>query len=299
MSEPRTLFPVGRTDVGKRLDRFLRERMPRLSRTRIQEMIRTRVFLSWEARVRPATVLVPGGEIRIAFRPIPETLLEIPIPVLERGDGWMAVDKPAGLPVHPHSKVRENTVIRMIRRQEGIESLTLTHRLDRETSGVLLLADNPETAALFAKAFEARQVHKEYLAVVEGVLDQDRGSIDLPVGKALHSRLFVRQGTESGKEALTSWQVERRGESKTLLRLFPHTGRRHQIRVHLEAIGHPVVGDMLYGRSDEDFLNKVKRETDRHLLHCARIRVEGARPVVDCSAPTPPDFLDRCGFRNR
>jgi 23S rRNA pseudouridine1911/1915/1917 synthase len=301
MGEPRTLYPVGRTDVGKRLDHFLHERIPKLSRTRIQTMIRTRVFLSWEARVRPATILVKGGDVHIAFQPVPETLLDIRIPVLARGDGWMALDKPAGLPVHPHSTVRENTVIRMIRRQEETESLTLAHRLDRETSGVLILADNRETASRLAVAFEQRKVHKEYLAVINGVLEEDEGNIDLPVGQAVESKVHVRQVAGTGQPAQTRWVVETRAADSTLVRLFPHTGRQHQIRVHMEAIGHPVVGDMLYGRPDSDFLDMVTGERNareeegapqRHLLHCARICFKADDLALDCHSPMPASFTD-------
>ncbi|MBD3867696.1 MAG: RluA family pseudouridine synthase [Acidobacteria bacterium] len=299
MSEPTTVYPVGRADVGKRLDRFLQEKIPRLSRSRIQEMIRARVLLSWDARVRPATVLVAGGVVRIDYVPLPETILEQEIPVLARGDGWLAVDKPAGIPVHPVNKVRENTVIRMLRRQEGNEELRLAHRLDRETSGVLLVAENSSTARTLSMAFENRQVKKEYLAVVRGVVQDQEGTIRLPVGKAPDSRVYVRQAAVSGYPSETGWQVEARGAEATMLRLFPRTGRRHQIRVHLEAIGHPVLGDLLYGRPDQDYLDLVTGQRDarkeeggpdRQLLHCARLVIGSGPGALDCRASLPTQF---------
>ena len=305
MSEPTTVYPVGRTDVGKRLDRFLQEKIPRLSRSRIQEMIRARVLLSWDARVRPATVLVPGGVVRIDYVPLPETLLEQEIPVLTRGEGWLAVDKPAGIPVHPVNTVRENTIIRMLRRQEGNEELRLAHRLDRETSGVLLVADNPLTARSLSLAFESRQVHKEYIAVVRGTVREEEGTIRLPVGKAQDSLVYTRQAAVEGYPSETGWQVVARGAGATLMRLFPKTGRRHQIRVHLEAIGHPVLGDLLYGRPDQDYLDLVTGERDprqeeggpdRQLLHCARIRIVSGGQHLDCVSEIPDLFrlwLDR------
>jgi 23S rRNA pseudouridine1911/1915/1917 synthase len=299
VSEPTTVYPVGRADVGKRLDRFLQEKIPRLSRSRIQEMIRVRVLLSWDARVRPATVLVAGGVVRIDYVPLPETILEQEIPILERGDGWLAVDKPSGLPVHPVNTIRENTVIRMLRRQEGNEQLRLAHRLDRETSGVLLVADNPSTARTLSMAFENRRVHKEYVAVVRGVVPGQEGTIRLPVGKATDSRVYVRQGAVGGYPSETAWQVEARGAAATMLRLFPRTGRRHQIRVHLEAIGHPVLGDLLYGRPDRDYLDLVAGERDprkegggpqRQLLHCSRIATGSVADGLDCESPLPGLF---------
>ena len=305
MSEPNTIYTVGRTDVGKRLDHFLHEKIPRLSRSRIQEMIRSRVILSWDARIRPATVLVPGGVVRIEYVPVSETLLKQEIPILARGDGWLAVDKPAGIPVHPVNTVRENTVIRMLRRQEGVEELRLIHRLDRETSGVLLVADNRSTARTLSMAFENRQVHKEYVAVVRGVVSENAGTVRLPVGKAPDSRVHVRQAAVAGAPSETGWQVEGRGPAATMLRLFPRTGRRHQIRVHLEAIGYPVLGDPLYGRPDRDYLDLVAGKRDprqqeggpaRQLLHCSRI-VFGSGPAgLDCVGPLPdlfPWWLER------
>ncbi len=305
MSEPNTIYTVGRTDVGKRLDHFLHEKIPRLSRSRIQEMIRSRVVLSWDARIRPATVLAPGGVVRIEYVPVAETLLKQEIPILARGDGWLAVDKPAGIPVHPVNTVRENTVIRMLRRQEGVEELRLVHRLDRETSGVLLVAYNRATARTLSMAFENRQVHKEYVAVVRGVVSENAGTVRLPVGKAPDSLVHVRQAAVEGAPSETGWQVEGRGPAATMLRLFPRTGRRHQIRVHLEAMGYPVLGDPLYGRPDRDYLDLVGGKRDprqeeggpaRQLLHCSRIVFESGPAGLDCTGPLPdlfPWWLER------
>ena len=104
------MFPVGPKDLGKRLDRFLNERVPGLSRSRIQDAIRTRVTLSWDVRARPATPVRPGGEVRIGWVPLAEEALSIEFPILARHDGWLAVDKPPGIPVHPVNRVRENSL---------------------------------------------------------------------------------------------------------------------------------------------------------------------------------------------
>jgi 23S rRNA-/tRNA-specific pseudouridylate synthase len=152
VSEPRTVFGVGERDRGKRLDRFLHEHIPGISRARIQRAIEERVTLSWGVTPRASTPVRPGGVVEVGYTPITEELLDVPIPVIARGDGWLAVDKPAGIPVHPVNSVRENTIIRMLRRQEGIEGLRLTHRLDRETTGVLLVAENAGTASTLSTA---------------------------------------------------------------------------------------------------------------------------------------------------
>ncbi len=301
MSDPVTAYVVGRGDGGKRLDRFLHERMPGLSRGRIQSAIRDRVTLSWGVRARPATPVRPGGSVVIGWTPISEVVRQDPIPVLARGQGWIAVDKPAGIPVHPVNRVRENSLIRMLRRQENDEGLRLCHRLDRETSGVLLVARDAGAARHLSGAFARGAVVKEYRALVRGRVQEESGSIVLPIARARGSRVWVRrEAAEAGEEASTGWIVERRLEGRTLLRVFPATGRRHQIRVHLAAIGHPIEGDLLYGRPDAEYLALVSRGEDvrrqgpgptRQMLHCARLvfpTAGGAEETVE--APLPADF---------
>ncbi|MCP3982543.1 MAG: RluA family pseudouridine synthase [bacterium] len=301
MSEPTTRFQVGRREQGKRLDRFLHGRIPGLSRTRIQRAIKERVELSWGVRARPSTPVQAGGTVSIGYTPLVEELLEIEIPVLVRGPGWLAVNKPSGVPVHPVNRIRENSLIRMLRRQERHAELRLTHRLDAETTGVLLIAENRETARSLSLSFMRGLVHKEYLAVVRGVVERDSGNIDLAIGPARDSQVYVRLEAGHGRESSTAWKVERRFADRTLLRLFPRTGRRHQLRVHLEAIGHPILGDLLYGRDDGPYLRLVRGEGDaradddgpsRQLLHCARLEFpdpsgEGTRTV---QAALPSDF---------
>jgi 23S rRNA pseudouridine1911/1915/1917 synthase len=301
MSEPTTRFVVGKREGGKRLDQFLHERIPGLSRTRIQQAIRERVTLSWGVKARPATPVRPEGEVLIGYTPLPERLLEIELQVLERGRGWLAVDKPPGIPVHPVNKVRENSLIRILRRQEGREELRLVHRLDSETSGVLLVAEDASTAGSLSRAFMDGLVHKEYLALVAGEVEGERGSVNLPIGDARSSRIYLKQEAGHGKPCSTSWRVEKRLPGRTLLRLYPKTGRRHQLRVHLEAIGHPILGDILYGRPEEDYLRMVRGEGDarreaagplRQLLHCALLRFpdpEG-EGTIELAAPLPADF---------
>ena len=303
MSEPITVYGVGPRDGGKRLDRFLHERIPGLSRGRIQSAIRDRVTLSWGVKARPATPVRSGGRVEIGWTPLPEVIRDVPIPVCARGAGWMAVDKPAGIPVHPVNTVRENSLIRMLRRQEGIASLRLCHRLDRETSGVLLVAENAATARALSTAFERGDVGKEYLALVRGEVEAERGTIDAPLAAARASRVWVRrEAGGEGEGAVTDWVVARRLPGRTLLRVFPRTGRRHQIRVHLASIGHPVDGDLLYGRPDADYLGVVSGGEDprassggplRQLLHCARLDFPspsrpGGRERVE--APIPADM---------
>lgn len=309
MSEPPTLFDVGPRDRGKRLDQFLHERIPGLSRSRIQRAIPARVSLSWGVRPRPSTPVRPGGSIRVGHTPLAEEVIDLRLPVLARGPGWLAVDKPAGLVVHPINTVKENSLIRMLRRQERDEALRLVHRLDRETTGALLIARDAATARALATAFSDGRVHKEYLALVESSVAGDEGTIDLPIGESDRRRVYVRREVaEDGERAVTRWRVERRLPAATLLRLFPETGRRHQLRVHLAAIGHPILGDILYGRPDADYVDlaagarDARRETGgpvRQLLHGARIAFSdpAGSGRVDVEAPLPSDFEEILGGR--
>lgn len=299
MSEPRTRFVVGGREAGRRLDRFLQEQLPRWSRTRIQRTIRERVRLSWGVDARPATPVRAGGEITIDWQPPEERLLETTIPLLAEGPGWLAVDKPPGIPVHPVNREFENTIVRMLRRQRGEERLSLAHRLDRDTSGVLLLSRDAEHASRLQRAFLDERVHKEYLAVVRGVPAQREGEIDLAIGEDDASRVHTRRTVrEDGQPALTRWRLEQSVGDRALLRLFPRSGRRHQLRVHLEAIGHPILGDLLYGRDDAAYLRVVAGEGDarleeggarRQLLHCARLVLP---ELPELEAPLPADFTE-------
>jgi 23S rRNA pseudouridine1911/1915/1917 synthase len=301
MSEPTTEYVIGKREGGKRLDHYLHERIPSLSRNRIQQMIRDRVSLSWGVNARPSTPVRAGGLVTIGYVPLAETLLEIDLPILDTGTGWLAVNKPSGIVVHPVNKVRENSLIRMLRRQEGREGLRLVHRLDRETTGVLIVAEDSDTARALSQAFIEGEVHKEYLALVDGVIESDSGRIELPIGRDEHSAIYTKQAAGVGQSCLTEWSVERRYESRTLVRLFPRTGRRHQLRVHMTAIGHPILGDAMYGQSEAIYLDLVSGDGDlrrraggpqRQLLHCARMvfpdPAAGGR--LEVTAALPEDF---------
>lgn len=304
MSERATVYRVGPSDRGKRLDRFLKEKLSGLSRTRLQRAIRMHTELSWTVRPRPATRVLPGGDVRVGFEPLWEPRLELSIPVLARGRDWLAVDKPAGIVAHPVNSVRENSLIRILRRQEGNDELRLAHRLDRETSGVLLVAASRESARRLSRAFERGVVLKEYLALVRGVVEVEEGRIELPIGRDEASRVFVRREVRpSGEAARTDFRVVWRLPHATLLQVVPRTGRSHQIRVHLAAIGHPVAGDILYGRPDRDYLDLARGVRDarheeggprRQLLHCARLAFEdpSTGEPVEVVSSLPADFLE-------
>ncbi|HET6374273.1 MAG TPA: RluA family pseudouridine synthase [Candidatus Polarisedimenticolia bacterium] len=302
------IYTVGPRDPAVRLDLFLKERIPKLSRRRIQDAIGTRVRVPGHGAAKPATLLRPGDTVIVepAAPPV-EQEPEIQVPVMHVDDLLVVIDKPAGLIVHPSNNVRKASVSHVLARQiEG--PLHLVHRLDRETSGVMLIARSVPAARTLSMqlARAAEGMQKSYLAVVFGEMMLQEGLIDLPIGKARRSAVYVKRGVnqEEGRSSRTWFHVEARGGGFSLVRARLQTGRRHQIRVHLAAIGHPVVGDKLYGPAEAHYLRFIKggfdermrREllTERQMLHASTLGF--AHPAdgrsMTFTAPLPRDMRE-------
>lgn len=290
MDDSCTRYRVGPAHRGWRLDRFLQLQVPRLSRTEIQRAIVERVRVDRLRRPRPSSRLVPGDRIVFRYPDLQEdddALREIRLPVLYEDDELLAVSKPSGIVVHPNNRSRRGSVIGLLRERypEG-DSLTLAHRLDRETSGVTLLAKGPRMARLLHRAFLERRVAKRYLAIVEGEVQGTRGVLDFPMSPGREVLMRVRQkiDLEEGARAVTRFRVRARVPDFTLLELRPITGRQHQIRVHLREIGHPIVGDKLYGPDPRFHLRHLegrlgatdwaRLRTARQQLHAASLGLE-------------------------
>jgi RluA family pseudouridine synthase len=228
--------------------------------------------------------------------------------VLYDDDALLVVDKPALLPMHADGPFVRNTLVWLARALPGNAQVQLVHRLDRETSGVVVLARNGAARAALERQFAGGQIEKVYLALVAGVVAADFRS-DAPIGHAAGSTIALRRSAapdaRGARPAATDFAVVARGADSTLLRCTPHTGRTHQIRVHLEHAGHPVLGDKLYGRPDADYLAFVARvkaggdardttsgRPSRQLLHAAELALthplDGSRRRF--SAPLPADF---------
>jgi 23S rRNA pseudouridine1911/1915/1917 synthase len=258
MSEEKDIIPV-RLRVpaecaGWRLDHFLKHRIRRLSRTKIRDIIETQVRLPDGRRPRPASG-VRGGEVIVIDRPAPQ---EPPVPryfgVLAEDETFLALDKPAGLPIHTTAKYFRNTLTALLREKYPDQPLQVCHRIDRETSGVLLVARDPEAASQLKRAFARRHVKKSYLALVHGVPPAE-GVIDLPL-KLLDSPSRIMMGVHAGGlPSISRYRVIRAFAAHALVEVAPETGRQHQIRVHLAAIGHPIVGDKLYRASERAFMD--------------------------------------------
>lgn len=162
----------------------------------------------------------------------------------------LAVDKPAGLPVHPSASYHRNTLTQLLRDRYGSPSPQIAHRLDKETSGVLVCGKTPESERAIKRAFEDRRVEKTYQAIVRGEIEEDSGRIEAAMARpreGLHLLMEVRPIDDGGLPAVTDYKVLGRRDGLSLVELYPVSGRQHQLRVHLAHIGHPIVGDKLYG----------------------------------------------------
>ena len=304
--EPREIISlrieVPRECDGWRLDHFLKRRIGRLSRTRIQDIIATQVTLADGRRPRSSASVHVGQIIRLD-RPAP---VEPDVPrhfdVLFEDDEVLAVDKPAGLPMHPSAKFYRNTLTALLRERYPAERMQVAHRIDRETSGVLLVARTPSAASWLKRAFARRAVDKTYLALVKGH-PPDGGVIDQPI-KLLDTPTHVMMGTAAdGLRAITRFRVVRRFAGHALCEASPETGRQHQIRVHLASIGHPIVGDKLYGAGERWFMRACDEGVGaellaafdglaRHALHAHRLTFPHPRTriAMTIESPLPPDL---------
>jgi 23S rRNA pseudouridine1911/1915/1917 synthase len=267
---------VAREYAGWRADRYVARRIPRLSRTRVQRILKELAFDESGQRIKPNRSLREGERITI-FKPPPEE----PDVVREFGvvyeDRWLlGVDKPAGLPVHPTARYFRNTLTSLLAERFGENRPVLTHRLDSETSGALLCAKDLPTERAFKKMFADRKVTKTYLAVARGLLEPGVGRIEASIGSDPGSPIRVKMGCDviGGLPALTEYQVLRDLGDRCLVELHPRTGRQHQLRVHLAHVGHPIVGDKMYGPDETLFLDYID------------------------DGPTP-EIIERAGFRRQ
>lgn len=277
---------------GERLDKLLTARLESLSRSQVQALIRDgRVLVN--GRPVKASYRLEGGEAIAVSLPVqedePPAAEVIPLDVLYEDDQVAVVNKPAGMVVHPAFGHTSGTLVNaVLARWPQIDGFSdpsragIVHRLDKDTSGVIVVAKTPEALDWLRAQFKQRLVRKRYLALVYGSPETPEGVIDAPIGRdaAQRKRMAVRR---DGREALTEFRVLEHYADFSLLEVFPKTGRTHQIRVHLAFIGNPVVGDRVYGRRRQAIRLK------RHFLHAASIAFAPApgAPPVTVEAPLP------------
>jgi 23S rRNA pseudouridine1911/1915/1917 synthase len=276
-------------DAGKRLDHFLQEHLPQFSRSRLQSWIKEgRVLVNGSAA--KASQLLHGGE-GVEVSPADAAPLlagpeDLPLEVLYQDAAVIAIDKPAGLVVHAGAGAESGTLVnRLVYHFAALSQVGgdlrpgIVHRLDKGTSGVLLVARNDAAHRALAAQFAGRTVEKTYLALVHGKVRDEQGRVTAPIARDPIRRIRMTTKLATGRSALTEYRVLRRFEKFTYLEVRIGTGRTHQIRVHLSSIGHPVAGDKLYGAPP----------AERIFLHAWRIAftspATGQRVAVEAPLP--------------
>jgi len=199
--------------------------------------------------------------------------------IIYSDEAMAAVNKPTGLLTVPGRGPDKQDCL-LLRLQEPFPDALMVHRLDMDTSGLVLFARSPEAQRNLSMQFEKREVEKTYIAVVEGVLEQADGMVDYPMRKDMEQRLPPRHLVDCvrGKKAVTEWRVMERGETTTRVALFPKTGRSHQLRVHMQSIGHPIVGDPIYGRPAERLMLHAALLAFHHPVTGVPIQLESPAP---------------------
>jgi 23S rRNA pseudouridine1911/1915/1917 synthase len=278
---------------GARLDKFVGERCPELSRTHAQKLI-AEGFITVNGRpAKSSFKLSIDDKVHILIPPeVPAPLSPeaIPLKIVYEDKDLLVVDKPAGLAVHPAPGHRSHTLVNAVLGYlpglaEDDESLRpgIVHRLDKDTSGLILVAKNRVAQANLSDQFKSRSVSKAYLVLVKGKLTPESGIIEAAIGRDPRNRQRMAV-VSRGREARTDYRVLRYIGNHSLLEIKPETGRTHQIRVHLAAIGFPVVGDAAYGVGSPHL--------SRQFLHASKIgfHLPSTGQYVEFESPLPPDL---------
>ncbi|HVU30721.1 MAG TPA: RluA family pseudouridine synthase [Sphingomicrobium sp.] len=293
---------------GWRLDRALADAVPTLSRERLKSLIRSGAVQSRGAAVRDPAIKVKGDEaLRLLVpepRPAHNEPQDIPLTILFEDEHLLVVDKPAGLVVHPAAGNLDGTLVNALRhhcsgRLSGIGGVArpgIVHRIDKDTSGLLVVAKTDVAHEGLARQFAAHSIDRRYLAIVDGVPRVPSGTVDAPLARSATNRkkISIVEG-ERGKRAVTHWKRLEALHGSALVECRLETGRTHQVRVHMASIGHPLLGDPVYGRAGRTH-GKVLKELgfERQALHAAELGF--THPVtknrLSFSSPMPTDMQE-------
>ena len=286
---------VPKEHAGMRLDLFLARSLPEFSRSRIQQLIRGGFVRVRGATTRPHQPLRRGDEIEVTEPPAEKIQTEpepIPLTVLYEDDDLIVINKAAGMTVHPGAGQREHTLVNALLHHcstlsgiGGKERPGIVHRLDKETSGCLVAAKNDLAHRELSKQFTARTVEKIYLALVAGKLREETGVIENKIGRHPVHRQRMSVSSSRGRVAKTEYRLLRSSEQASLVECKLHSGRTHQIRVHLHHLGHPVLGDKIYAA-------RLAKDFPRQMLHAWKLGFHHPRTGEwkHFEAAVPKDF---------
>ncbi len=299
-------------DEGTRLDAYLADRIEGWSRAKLQRLIENEDVLVNEKTVKPSHKLRRNDEVEVdlieaaAVRFEPEN---IPLDIVFEDEFLAVINKPAGMVVHPGAGVQSGTLANAIAyhfqlEQSAINSdqaemrIGIVHRLDKDTSGLIVVAKNDEIHEALSEQFRERTVFKSYVALVHGQTDENTGKIDVPIGRNKHNRLRMKVATY-GRTALTLWRVRKRYDKFTLLDVEIKTGRTHQIRVHMGYINHPVVGDEIYNEGRDNTVADIHirnaiNSMRRFFLHAEKLSFTHPKTGerLEFKQPLPAELTD-------
>jgi len=300
--------PIGL--AGRRLDQALAELLPDYSRSRLSAMLKAGAITLDQRSAQPKTRLLGGETIEATLTVREEESAfqaeEVALHVLHEDDAVIVLDKPAGLVVHPAAGNWSGTLLNgLLFRNPAVSNLPragIVHRLDKDTSGVMVAAKTEAAQLSLVRQLQARTMKRIYLALVRGNLTRD-GTVDAPIGRHPHhrTRMAVVKEHEAGKPAVTRYRVLDRFAFHTLVECQLETGRTHQIRVHMQSIGYPLEGDAVYGPNMTGIDNEVRaviRDFGRQALHARRLTFEHPREGVERTfeAPIPDDMREFIDF---
>lgn len=282
--------------LNKRLDVYITDEMPELSRTTVKRLIDEEKILVNEKKQKSSYKPESGDVITIYMPEAHEIDLkaqDIPVPVIYEDNDIIVVNKPKGMVVHPANGNPDGTLVNAILAmcKDSLSGIGgeirpgIVHRLDKDTSGLLIVAKNDEAHMKMSKQIQDRKVTKKYIALVRGVISEDEATINLPIARSTKDRKKMAVD-KNGKDAITHFKVLKRYDNYTLLELKIDTGRTHQIRVHMSYIGHPVVGDSVYSNGKNEF------GAEGQMLHARYL--EFKHPITEeklkLEAPIPEYF---------
>ena len=302
-------FLVPAEAQGERVDVFLTRQMPEWSRSQIQRLIRSElVWVGGRPAAKAGETLERGTRVTVQaarqeLHALPEA---VPLAIVYEDEDLVVVDKPAGMVVHVGAGVKSGTLVNaLLHHIRNLSSMGgdlrpgIVHRLDRMTSGLVIVAKNDFAHRQLSADFKARAVHKTYILLVHGRVAEESGEIRRPVGRDPVRRVRMKAGGLGAREAATRYRVARRFSRFTLLEAEPLTGRTHQLRVHFSALGHLIVGDTLYGAPPRLHLGAEDRETlKRNFLHASALAFQHPRShqTMRVQSALPPELKDFLGL---
>jgi len=288
---------VSEDDAKLRLDQLLARRLPQYSRSRLQQLIRSGFVRLNDASTRPRQIVRAGDKIDVREPPVEQIEIQpqrIPLDILFEDDDLIVINKPAGLTVHPGAGQREQTLVNALLSHcttlsgiGGKERPGIVHRLDKETSGCLVVAKNDLAHRELSRQFADRTVEKIYLALVAGKLRKPAGVIEERIGRHPVHRQRMSVTTKRGRTAKTEYRVLRSTGDASLIECRLHSGRTHQVRVHFHHLGHAVLGDKVYAP-------RVAKNFPRQMLHAWKLGFRHPRTGEwkQFQAPVPDDFKE-------